>query len=158
MYKELNVIGVVTFTCHVSSPYSLWANLIFILWFSLISHCLKTGFVPCPGGQIDGSWFDQKRLWVLVMLPIVHLPQCQWDNPQENGQIDNTNSSSTVTMIIHANNRDNTEALQCGHFVTKNTGNLWEFSHKGPLIQWNLSVTTTSVMKFITCDLFSSVF
>ena len=26
------------------------------------------------------------------------------------------------------------------------------------LIQWNLSVTTTSMMKFITCDLFSNVF
>ena len=25
-------------------------------------------------------------------------------------------------------------------------------------IQWNLSVTTTSVIKFITCDLFSNVF
>ena len=26
------------------------------------------------------------------------------------------------------------------------------------MIQWNLSVTTTSIIKFITCDLFSSVF
>ena len=26
------------------------------------------------------------------------------------------------------------------------------------LLQWNLSVMTTSTMKFITCDLFSSVF
>ena len=25
-------------------------------------------------------------------------------------------------------------------------------------IQWNLSVTTTSLMKLITCDLFSNVF
>ena len=25
-------------------------------------------------------------------------------------------------------------------------------------VQWNLSVTTTSMMKFITCDLFSNVF
>ena len=25
-------------------------------------------------------------------------------------------------------------------------------------IQWNLSVTTTSILKFITCDLFSNVF
>ena len=25
-------------------------------------------------------------------------------------------------------------------------------------LQWNLSVTTTSIMKFITCDLFSYVF
>ena len=25
-------------------------------------------------------------------------------------------------------------------------------------IQWNLSVTTTSMIKFISCDLFSSVF
>ena len=25
-------------------------------------------------------------------------------------------------------------------------------------IQWNLSVTTTSIIKFITCDLFSNVF
>ena len=27
-----------------------------------------------------------------------------------------------------------------------------------PLLQWNLSVTTTSEIKFITCDLFSNVF
>ena len=26
------------------------------------------------------------------------------------------------------------------------------------LVQWNLSVTTTSMIKFITCDLFSNVF
>ena len=25
-------------------------------------------------------------------------------------------------------------------------------------VQWNLSVTTTSMIKFITCDLFSNVF
>ena len=25
-------------------------------------------------------------------------------------------------------------------------------------VQWNLSVTTTSIMNFITCDLFSDVF
>ena len=25
-------------------------------------------------------------------------------------------------------------------------------------VQWNLSVATTSIMKFITCDLFSNVF
>ena len=33
-------------------------------------------------------------------------------------------------------------------------------AHDNPkdLIQWNLSVTTTSIIKFITCDLFSSVF
>ena len=28
----------------------------------------------------------------------------------------------------------------------------------GILIQWNLSVTTTSIMKIISCDLFSDVF
>ena len=26
------------------------------------------------------------------------------------------------------------------------------------VVQWNLSVTTTSLIKFITCDLFSNVF
>ena len=26
------------------------------------------------------------------------------------------------------------------------------------MVQWNLSVTTTSIIKFITCDLFSNVF
>ena len=25
-------------------------------------------------------------------------------------------------------------------------------------LQWNLSVTTTSIIKFITCDLYSNVF
>ena len=36
--------------------------------------------------------------------------------------------------------------------------------HPGPvqqewsLVQWNLSVTTTSIIKFIACDLFSNVF
>ena len=85
-------------------------------------------------GQIDGSWFDHQRLWVLVMVLIAHLPQCQWDKPQEYGQIDKKKSSSTVIMIIHADNKDYTEDLQCGHFMTKNTGNLWEFSHRGTLI------------------------
>ena len=34
---------------------------------------------------------------------------------------------------------------------------LWGI-HGVPFIQWNLSVTTTSLMKLITCDLFSNVF
>ena len=37
----------------------------------------------------------------------------------------------------------------------------WDYIREnwpGFLIHWNLSVTTTSIMKFITCDLFSNVF
>ena len=34
---------------------------------------------------------------------------------------------------------------------------LYEDGPKPP-IQWKLSVTTTSIIKFITCDLFSNVF
>ena len=30
-------------------------------------------------------------------------------------------------------------------------------SQRPPVLQWNLSVTTTSITKFITCDLFSKV-
>ena len=30
--------------------------------------------------------------------------------------------------------------------------------HRLLLVQWNLSVTTTSIIKYITCDLFSNVF
>ena len=51
------------------SSYSFWNNLPFILWFSLISHCLKAGFEACHG-QFDGSWFDWQRLWELLMVPI----------------------------------------------------------------------------------------
>ena len=32
--KNRNMIGFVIFTCHMSSSYSFWANLHFILWFS----------------------------------------------------------------------------------------------------------------------------
>ena len=40
----------VTFTCHMCPLCNFFANLLFILWFSLIIfHCLKAGFVPCPG-------------------------------------------------------------------------------------------------------------
>ena len=42
---------------------------------------------------------------------------------------------------------------------------IWPYSKRIPtciyrllLLQWNLSITTTSVMKFIACDLFSHVF
>ena len=31
------------------SWYNFWSNLLFKLWFSLISCCLKTGLEPCPG-------------------------------------------------------------------------------------------------------------
>ena len=32
--------------------YSFCANLLFILWFYLIFHCLKAGFVPCSGYKL----------------------------------------------------------------------------------------------------------
>ena len=35
---------------------------------------------------------------------------------------------------------------------------LWLKSYHTDWLQWNLSVTTTSIMKFIACDLFSNVF
>ena len=35
---------------------------------------------------------------------------------------------------------------------------LYAALHEPLLLQWNLSVTTTSIMKFITCDLLSNVF
>ena len=45
--------------------------LLFILGFSLIFHCVKAVLYP-PWGQVDGSWFDHQRLWVLSMIPIQH--------------------------------------------------------------------------------------
>ena len=40
------------FTCNTFSSYSFWVNLLFILWFPLILHCLWVGFVPCPGDKL----------------------------------------------------------------------------------------------------------
>ena len=45
---------------------------------------------------------------------------------------------------------------------TADSQDLWPVrkNHNEPIImvQWNLSVTTTSIIRFITCDLFSNVF
>ena len=68
--KNCDMICFVIYTCHVFSSQILVANLLFILWFSLTVHCLKAGFVPCPGDKlmvpdlttrivsiVDGSYF-----------------------------------------------------------------------------------------------------
>ena len=57
--KNWNMTGFILFICHMFSSYSFWANLFFILWFSLIFHCLKAGSVPCP-------W---ENWWVLIWPP-----------------------------------------------------------------------------------------
>ena len=42
--------------CYIHKPYvfiiQFPGHLPFILWFSLIFHCLKAGFVPCPWGKL----------------------------------------------------------------------------------------------------------
>ena len=38
------------------------------------------------------------------------------------------------------------------------TESRWQGTRRFHLLQWNLSVTTTSLIKLITCDLFSNVF
>ena len=43
---------IVIFTCHMFLSYGFWTNVLFILWFCLIFHCLKAGFVPCPGDKL----------------------------------------------------------------------------------------------------------
>ena len=50
--KNWNMIGFVMLTYHIFSSNSFWANLVLILRFSLIFHCLKAGFVPCPGDKL----------------------------------------------------------------------------------------------------------
>ena len=47
-----NIIGYVIFTCNTFSSYSFWVNLLFILWFPLLLHCLWVGFVPCPEDKL----------------------------------------------------------------------------------------------------------
>ena len=43
--------------------------------------------------------------------------------------------------------------------VNVNDDDVESWMEQGPMrIQWNLSVTTTFIIKFITCDLFSNVF
>ena len=47
------------------------------------------------------------------------------------------------------------------NFVIKGCWSVAQFENNNTVstdIQWNLSVTTTSIIKFITCDLFSNVF
>ena len=47
------------------SSYRFWDNILILLWFSLILHCLYISFV-----QTDGSWFHHQREWVLLMVSI----------------------------------------------------------------------------------------
>ena len=63
------MIGFVVFTYHIFSSYSFWANLLIILWFSLIFHCLKTGLVPCPGDKLMVTDLTTRE-WVLLMIHI----------------------------------------------------------------------------------------
>ena len=59
------MIDFVEFTCHLFSWYSFWVNLLhFILWFSLIFHCLKAGFV-----QGTKWWFP---IWPPEIMSIVN--------------------------------------------------------------------------------------
>ena len=46
----------------------------------------------------------------------------------------------------------------CLHLLSSKVGNVSVNHNTKFRIQWNLSVTTTSKIKFITCDLFSNVF
>ena len=50
--KNWNLISLVIFTCHIFSSYSFWAISFIIVWFSLIFHCLKAGFVTCPEDKL----------------------------------------------------------------------------------------------------------
>ena len=85
--KNCDMICFVIYTCHVFSSQILVANLFFISWFSLTVHCLKAGFVPCPGDKlmvpdlttrivsiVDGSYFRSifmfwsMEQWVTLVL------------------------------------------------------------------------------------------
>ena len=46
--KNWNMISRDICICRMFLRYRFRANLLFILWFSLILHCLKAGFVYCP--------------------------------------------------------------------------------------------------------------
>ena len=50
--KNWNMIGFVIFPYDTFQSYSFWADLFWILWFSLIFDCLNAGFVPCPGDKL----------------------------------------------------------------------------------------------------------
>ena len=69
LMKNWNMTGFVIFTCLMFSSYSFGANLIFIIWFSLVFHCLRVGFCTLYRWQIDVSWFDQ-RFGALLTVPI----------------------------------------------------------------------------------------
>ena len=50
--KNWNRVAFVLWTCHMFSSYILWVNLLFILWLSLVFHCLKAASIPCPGTKL----------------------------------------------------------------------------------------------------------
>ena len=65
------MIGFVVFTYHICSSYSFWANLLIILWFSVIFHCLKTGLVPCPGDKLMVTGWttrDSEYCWWFILV------------------------------------------------------------------------------------------
>ena len=52
------------------SSYFFWANLPFIFWFSLIFHCLKAYFVPCPKNKMmvtDLTTRESEHCWWFLL-------------------------------------------------------------------------------------------
>ena len=65
-------------------------------------------------------------------------------------------SELTVQIMEHMSNLCHCEWIISAISLT---GGVWTLSFCMPIyVQWNLSVTTTSRIKFVTCDLFSNVF
>ena len=68
--KNWNMIGFIIFTYHMCSSYDYWANLLFILWFSLIFRCLKAGSVPWTTVEFavpDLTTRDSEHCWWFLL-------------------------------------------------------------------------------------------
>ena len=61
------------------SSYTFWPNLLFILWFYLISHCLRAGFVTYTKEKMMIP--DSSKIWTLEiewLLLMVHIVTHPW--------------------------------------------------------------------------------
>ena len=71
MYEELKIWLVLLYS-HVISFHHIVSGPIYFLYCDFPHLLLSDSwFCTLSRGQIDGSWFDPQRLWVLLMVPIV---------------------------------------------------------------------------------------
>ena len=84
---------------------------------------------------------------------------CEPDTPRMNRTVSSYFSTNPNPLWFARESRVNATGAQYTG-IDKMHG-IWYFLwYKGVtlLLQWNLSVTTTSIINYITCDLFSNVF